>query len=74
MLDLKTKTFHKCQNWDSTREINAYPPSSGAYAFYKKSTFYELFDNAADVFFHLEENVVNPIYKVQYISMQQHNY
>jgi hypothetical protein len=53
------------QDWDAAREINAYPPSSGAYALYTRSKFYELFDSAADVFFRLEDNVINPIYKVR---------
>ena len=52
------------QNWDPAREINAYPPSTGAFALYTRSNFYELFDYSADVYYHLEDHVINPIYKV----------
>ncbi len=59
-----TKIFFINKDWDSVREINSYPPATGAYALYMKSTFYELFNNTADTYFHLEENAINPIFKV----------
>ena len=61
---LKTSLFSINKDWDSVREINSYPPATGAYALYMKSTFYELFNNTADTYFHLEENAINPIFKV----------
>ena len=60
----KTSLFSINKDWDSVREINSYPPATGAYALYMKSTFYELFNNTADTYFHLEENAINPIFKV----------
>ena len=56
--------FDLIQDWDSVREINSYPPTTGAYALYMKSTFYGLFNNTADTYYHLEENAINPIFKV----------
>ncbi len=56
--------FYLEKDWDSVREINSYPPATGAYALYMKSTFYELFNNTADTYFHLEDNAINPIFKV----------
>ena len=54
------------KDWDSTREINAYPPANGAYALYSKSKFHELFDHAADTYFRLENTTINPIFKVRF--------
>lgn len=61
---VSSKDHFYFQNWDSAREINAYPPSTGAYALYTRSNFYELFDYASNVYLHLEDNVINPIDKV----------
>jgi len=51
------------KDWDSVREVMAYPPATGAYALYKKQSFYDLFDYAAKTFLHLEDLTVNPINK-----------
>ena len=34
------------KGWDSSREINAYPPSLGALAVYEKDEFFEYLDYA----------------------------
>lgn len=50
-------------DWDPTREINAYPPSTGKYAIYKKDDFYSYFDYTAEAFNKLEELSVIPTFR-----------
>jgi len=51
------------RNWDSVREIHAYPPSTGAYAIYRKSDFYAQLDHAAKTFASIEEETLNPVFR-----------
>ena len=50
------------KGWDSVREIHAYPPSTGEYAIYKKSTFYEYLNYIGQTFHQLEGLTVNPVF------------
>lgn len=43
--------------WDSTREINAYPPASGPLAIYKIEEFYNTIDFAFDAYSKLGETI-----------------
>ena len=49
------------KNWDTVREITAYPPSTGKYALYKRGTFYDIFNNAAETLRTLEDIAVSPL-------------
>ncbi|KAG7296279.1 hypothetical protein JYU34_021404 [Plutella xylostella] len=46
--------------WDSTREINAYPPGAGPLAVYKVSEFYDTLDYAYAGYFNLTKNSIGP--------------
>ena len=48
-------------NWDSAREINAYPPATGKYALYKKDSFYGFFNYAANTFASLQNITLVPM-------------
>ena len=50
------------KGWDAVREIHAYPPSTGDYAIYKKSTFYEYMDFIGKTFHDLDKITVNPVF------------
>jgi len=51
------------KNWDSVREITAYPPATGKFAIYDKQTFYDIFDHAGKTFLELEDIAVSPMKK-----------
>ena len=51
------------KDWDSVREINAYPPSTGQYALYKKETFYQYFDYTAETYSQLENLTIVPTFR-----------
>jgi len=51
------------RDWDSTREVFAYPPATGTYAIYNRKAFYQMFDHAAVAFRDLETTAVNSINK-----------
>lgn len=48
------------KDWDSVREINAYPPATGKYALYKKETFFSYFNYTAHTLDKLEDMTVVP--------------
>ena len=48
------------KNWDTVREIKSYPPSTGRYALYMKSTFYSYFDYTARTFADLDDLTIVP--------------
>ena len=48
------------RNWDSAREINAYPPATGKFALYKKESFYAFFNYTAGTFARLNELTLSP--------------
>ncbi len=52
------------KGWDSAREVDAYPPAVGAFAVYRKDDFYGHLDFAAGAYHSLEEDAVNPVFKV----------
>lgn len=48
------------KDWDSVREINAYPPSTGKFALYKKNSFYSYFNYTASTFADLDDLTIVP--------------
>ncbi len=50
------------KGWESVREINSYPPATGAFALYRRQTFYDYFDYMAHTFARLPEVTVNPVF------------
>ncbi|KAK4300406.1 hypothetical protein Pmani_027392 [Petrolisthes manimaculis] len=50
------------EGWDSSREINVYPPGSGPLAVYKKSEFYRYLDYAVVGFATIEEQSIGTLY------------
>ncbi len=51
------------RNWDSVREINAYPPATGVFALYRKDSFYAFFDHVATTYDGVEGATINPVFK-----------
>ncbi|KAK3869804.1 hypothetical protein Pcinc_024913 [Petrolisthes cinctipes] len=49
------------EGWDSSREINVYPPGSGPLAVYKKSEFYKYLDFAVVGFATIEEQSIGTL-------------
>ncbi|XP_018325285.1 mucolipin-3-like [Agrilus planipennis] len=45
------------KGWDSTREINVYPPAAGPLAVYKKHEFFEVIDYALEGYINLNESI-----------------
>ncbi|KAJ2944159.1 hypothetical protein O0L34_g18130 [Tuta absoluta] len=48
------------QGWDSTREINAYPPGAGPLAVYKINEFYDALDYAYEGYANVTKNAIGP--------------
>ena len=51
------------KDWDAVREIHAYPPATGAYAIYRKATFFRYFDFIAQQYHNIDELTVNPVFR-----------
>uniref|UniRef100_A0A0K2UKF4 Transient receptor potential mucolipin [Apis mellifera] n=1 Tax=Lepeophtheirus salmonis TaxID=72036 RepID=A0A0K2UKF4_LEPSM len=47
------------KDWDEVREIHAYPPPTGTYAIYKRSSFYNYLDFALKAFKNLPDEAIN---------------
>ncbi|XP_042865160.1 mucolipin-3-like isoform X3 [Penaeus japonicus] len=46
------------KGWDTTREIQVYPPADGPLAVYKKATFFEYLDYAVTTYAHIQETAI----------------
>ncbi|XP_047498614.1 mucolipin-3-like isoform X4 [Penaeus chinensis] len=46
------------KGWDTTREIQVYPPADGPLAVYKKASFFEYLDYAVTTYAHIRETAI----------------